>query len=491
MSLVTDYLQYANDNGACIGGVQPLNGQLSIFGDIFMKHYFVLFDKTQSSPQTPDSSSPEREAKAVQPVGVKDVLSVIGADGKVDWRSVDGYLHLPGQINWLSWLSKPHQYLVHHFLTGVTQCISLHPSIHAEYCSALAPLALNKEHGVHLLSACLVAAARHRQSLGHKYNDSYIDKLATLSIGHLARQPIGKNNKINQAAAATALVLCIAEIQAGGEKPDTWKIHLKGAKAILATQENDQPDSPTLRLLRRWCQSLDILSMSAGKPSAVPNLLNKVDPGYIDMFEGFSTSLVPIFQEMAEVGRDAVAIQTLQAASAPGSAIHTLAQTLRHRCIRLDQQIGMQAYIPCRVRDLSLTVVDGTFHDYQALNEIYHHAARLEIRINLLLKPLDDPETMDIVKAGVACLKRMELKWSRPACKTLHSAFSIGSAAHDKDDRAFIIDWLDRLNQLFAMGNVLHARTILLEHWERLDAGLPFMRPRALAGKKGWDLIFY
>ncbi len=49
------YMNYAPTNSTnvyCFGGIQSNSGiGLSIFGDIFLKSQYVVFDQTQSSPR--------------------------------------------------------------------------------------------------------------------------------------------------------------------------------------------------------------------------------------------------------------------------------------------------------------------------------------------------------------------------------------------------------------------------------------------------------
>lgn len=103
-------------------------------------------------------------------------------------------------------------------------------------------------------------------------------------------------------------MLCLCDIVSGGQKPNSWRLHLEGAAAVFASSDtySDQGGKESSRrtFLRRWWRSLEVITLLCGKPtlslgSRLALLVAQSDGyDYIDEFDGLSIRLIPIFAEI-------------------------------------------------------------------------------------------------------------------------------------------------------------------------------------------------
>lgn len=246
--------------------------------------------------------------------------------------------------------------------------------------------------------------------------------------------------------------------------------------------------------------------------SAVTREIDLVD--YIDLFDGFSNRLLPVFEEINDLCAEKKTLNHLLERMASGEDIKLLLRLQSRRCDRLAMRIKAMIKQPTSVLDPLLPLDD---HDAQAdfmlLDRVYHYTALLELYQRVLDKAPTAPEVQEAVKSGIEAFKAMKFHdGSCPAVATLHPTFTIGCSVCTVEDRAFILDWLDELNRRYTMGNVPLARSFLLELWQLNDllrlTGLHLKWDklmRKLKGhlcvllhylivlpvQKGWDLSLY
>lgn len=107
--------------------------------------------------------------------------------------------------------------LVDHFMRNLIPCFSLHPVQPGNFCSSFLPLALDTTHGAPLLAAISMAALVHRDTLNSPKSNMRFAILYQKCIHHLRGNKVGKNVEVDDVYVATALILCLTEILAGGK----------------------------------------------------------------------------------------------------------------------------------------------------------------------------------------------------------------------------------------------------------------------------------
>ncbi|SPJ71743.1 uncharacterized protein FTOL_01471 [Fusarium torulosum] len=411
--------------------------------------------------------------------------------------------------SWLPWISKEHLSLIDHFTKNLIPCFSLHPVQPGNFCSNFIPLALNANHGTPLLAAILLSASVHRDALDSPESDMRFTNLYQTCIRHLRHINTGGNAEVDDVYVATALILCLTEILTGGTKSGSWRMHLNGAAALLddfAPDAEDEGKSTSTRLfLWRWCRSLRANALSSAQP-ALPSLLvdlglddtKMMDSNYIDVFDGFSTSLLPVFREINDFAQEVTALDELEEHDTEASrSIGFLRSMLQARCSRLIAKIRVMSKQPVSRLDplIPPSQQDDYVADFMLLNEVYHHTAFLEIYQRVLNKPRFDPEVQDVVKSGINCLRRLKLNdHASPGVATLHPIFAIGCSVSAIEDRLFVLDWLENMKKHYSMGNVQSSKCFLLELWQRNDAlgtRTSHLQWNKFMQQKEWDLSLY
>ncbi|KAK5390012.1 hypothetical protein LTR20_010836 [Exophiala xenobiotica] len=371
-------------------------------------------------------------------------------------------------------------------------------------------MALNTSYGYHLLSAILMASTVHRGALGSPQHETRLSSLYQTSITHLLRQKLGEDEDSDQIYIATALILCLTEILAGGKKLGSWKLHLQGAAALIESNRSrvsavSKSMSPTMRFLWRWCRSLEVIACLSGRPFLKSSSLSpenhswdENEEEYIDMFDGFSTRLYAVLQEINALTQEKRALEDLEQQllnKCPG--LETLRSIFDGRCRSILWRVISMSERPTERLDpaISSSCNPDQQSDFLSLNKMYHYATILEIYQRIMDKPPSDSEVQRIVKLGLETIKKMtQLEHASPGVATLHPVFTIGCSARDIVDRLFVIDWLDNMRRTFAMGNVHSAKAFLLELWQRndtLDSRGEHLQWDKLIVEKDWDLSLY
>ncbi|KAG9253753.1 fungal-specific transcription factor domain-containing protein [Emericellopsis atlantica] len=132
-------------------------------------------------------------------------------------------------------LPSRYQRLLSYFTDDILASLSVHPSIHADLRRGLVPVALESPH---LLSACLALAAAGFQSRGIRAIDGtevtrILDHLQSSGLS-LLRSTLGSGQS-STALLATCLIWCLADVFASRQGTTSWRVHLKGIKALIST----------------------------------------------------------------------------------------------------------------------------------------------------------------------------------------------------------------------------------------------------------------
>lgn len=451
----------------------------------------ILETTNEQTPGRDDDETPEND-QSLSLGDDNDDASILPA--------VPDRNHLPQTPDWLPWLSKVDRRLLNHFTVTVTRYMSLHQTMQDDFCSIMLPMALDTSHGTHLLSALLGVAAIHQSTAGSFDDSTYLARLRCNSLQRLSLQEVGQNAAVDEQSIATALTLCMGDILSGGEKPQSWRLHLRGAAAMMSSYLSDHPpESGNILFLWRWWKSLEISAVLSGRPSTMLDrktnlpLLQSSGSDYIDIFDGFSTKLLPVIEEVDMLNAERQAFQDLELRCGPADPALTMLR-LSHlaRCNAVAAKINVmmdspmadpisdQAPSPGLDRDRdqdqdtdsNLRSPDNLdpSSDFRQLNETYHLAVLLQLYQMVMNKPVTDAAVRQAVRRGVQCMRQITLyDCASPGVATLQPAFIFGCAAHDPEDRLFVKGWLDRMSQSYSLGNTNSARAFVEELWVRRD----------------------
>jgi hypothetical protein len=113
----------------------------------------------------------------------------------------------------------------------------------------------------------------------------------------------------------------------------------------------------------------------------------------------------------------------------------------------------------------------ATSADFFCLNEAYHVAVLLQVYQRVMNVPITDGAVQSAVKRGINCLNQITLHdFASPGVATLQPLFIIGCAAHEQEDRLFVMEWVEKMRQKYALRNTDSARDFLLELWQERDS---------------------
>ncbi|KAI1609229.1 fungal-specific transcription factor domain-containing protein [Exophiala viscosa] len=422
---------------------------------------------------TPDVDDTSSIADSVELTSSLDLVSTTRPI-----QHISGSFELLPNPAWLPWLSNVDRSLLDHFTVTVTNYLSLHQTMQNDFCTVLLPMALDTSHGTHLLSAILGLSAIHQISLGSYADEAYLAQLRFTSLQQLRLQNIGHNASVDEQSIATALMLCLCDILAGGEKPRSWRLHLQGAATMISNYfSNHEPDSGNILVLWRLWKSLQSLSLLLGNSSletAARPALTLAPPNeshYIDVYDGFSTKLLPVVDEVDTLYAESQALQKLELALGnDDSAVKVLRNAHTTRSEALVAKINSMLDDPVIELDPTSEYSD-TSSDFFCLNEAYHVAVLLQVYQRVMNVPITDAAVQSAVKRGVSCLKQITLHdFASPGVATLQPLFIIGCAAHEQEDRLFVMDWVEKMRQRYALRNTDSARDFLLELWQERDS---------------------
>ena len=92
----------------------------------------------------------------------------------------------------------------------------------------------------------------------------FIAGLKGRSIEHLRRELQKPDMEHGDALLATVRTLCQCEIHSGSDQSSAWRVHIKGAKALINAIERSHRGKETRpRLLYRWYAAMDSLATLA------------------------------------------------------------------------------------------------------------------------------------------------------------------------------------------------------------------------------------
>ncbi|KAI9729210.1 MAG: hypothetical protein M1834_007002 [Cirrosporium novae-zelandiae] len=337
-----------------------------------------------------------------------------------------------------------------------------------------------------LLATILSLAATHRKVAGLDQSDNQLAHLRSTSLKQFRMALSKLEGAPGDAIMATALTLCLSEIVAGGNKPDSWRLHLEGA-ATLFSQAFDSGcvkpgaanESKSSAFIWRWFISFVALTNFCGKPSLSSGsrialrFVRMVQDNYIDDFTGYSTKLIPIFAEIGLLVMERQSSETVINAGVSHIS-HTagISDLMRERCNRLIEEIQSMIHTDTgKFREGLEEIISPKFRcDYIALNQAYHHAALLHLYHRVLELPSSSQVIQTSVKQIITCISAMALlREPCPGIALLLPLFSAGCEVIDIVDRTRVTELLGVMDQYYNVRNVRRSMEFLQDLWMHRD----------------------
>lgn len=341
-------------------------------------------------------------------------------------------------------------------------------------------MALDPDTGNSLLPAVLEAAALHRKSLGLYHNERELLALRHTSVRRFKLPNIGKNPVDDDKAIAMALILCLCDILAGGEKANSWQLHLQGAIAMIEQVSKKEHGNPSTSqqsdmrtFLRRWCESLEVLSILGSESKVAGQTVEYTNLDYIDEFHGFSRRLIPIFQEVHLLLMERQSLQeALEMAGQSHPMVERLSTVVDERCraairdVKSSLEQSSYTFHP----DIQSYMSPQIQNEFISLNQAFHHGVLLHLYRRVQNLQLTDPNIEASVQAIILHLSELDLRDEAcPGVAMLQPLFDAGCESYSQHHRDKVIDLMYKLEKRYGMGNVRRARSFLQEYWMEFD----------------------
>ena len=369
-------------------------------------------------------------------------------------------------------MSPRHRVLFDHFLAKMAPSISCHDTVRMEMCSTLVPMAASTPH---LLAAIIYLGACHRHSLGLDTSRTEVEQLRLISVRRL-RMALAAGGKIcpRETTIAATLVLCIAEIVSGGSRPHAWRIHFEGAMSQLAQWTSiSNTNTSMTSFLKRFYTSIQSIAFAFSKFQyrKLPGLSEYdsiSNTAYIDDLSGFSTSLLPVFEEInllnARKRYSAHGItdnlSNNESAEVQEESCHLLVESVQRMLSSRKHE-----FRPAIRKLLS----SKAQRDFVSLDEAYHYMALLLLYERACWKVSDDV-IRDSARKIISCVSQLSMVDPPcPVVAALPPLFVSGCHMRDDHGRGVVLNILHQMESHFGMGNVRSARTLLKKVWERTD----------------------
>ncbi|KAK5454339.1 hypothetical protein LTS15_006339 [Exophiala xenobiotica] len=331
-------------------------------------------------------------------------------------------------------------------------------------------------HVPHLLSAVLALAAAHRLSSGLTGGDGQFELMKGKSLKQLRSALDRFSPTESDQVLATTLVLCMAEVISPTSNLSSWRSHLHGA-ATLSAHHNVASGaslSSTSAFLRRKYRALQAIALACGSKSYQGRILTSSsgeNDACIDDLAGYSTNLLPIFEEinnLEEIRQDCVA--EFFCNSPPGPPHFDCNSLVEHKSHLLFDRIRRLM----AQRQMSRTQSDGElpwdiYQDLYLLDEAYHHMALLQVfRRGSLSVPLQLIE--DSRQSILDCLTALHYQARPcPGVAALPPLFVAGTLCTSQSDRDKVRSLLKIMWMNYGMGNVRSCQTVLQKWWKHHD----------------------
>ncbi|CZR57086.1 related to C6 finger domain protein [Phialocephala subalpina] len=400
---------------------------------------------------------------------------------------------IPTTIQAFPSLSMSEERLLFHFTSEASRVTCCSPHVQAELCSLIVPMAVESPA---LMNATLSWAALHSISSRGRIpgrtmaeSNQIIANFKTKSIENLRKELQAPNPCSIDALLATVRTLCQCEIHSGSDQLSTWRVHIRGAKALMNMIEHSRTSSSAPpRLLSRWYASLDSLSLLApsddsnGDSNRDESIESSEDPGvYLDDYNGYSTDLSRLLGRIGKAKaarRREITVSEQQFCS----EADFLEEAIFHIMER--DNSAPPSFYPGVLEKLSPQAVQ----DYAWCNQAYQQTALLHIRRRLRRLPSHSQQIQDSVKIIIECVRSIAPSYGlSPTIVLTTPLFTAGCEALG-EDRVAIKQLLTQLYESLKIRNIKLALEVLENYWENsgVDEDVEIVLRR-----QNWDFIPY
>ncbi|RDW79807.1 hypothetical protein BP6252_04445 [Coleophoma cylindrospora] len=408
---------------------------------------------------------------------------------------------LPNEIQFLSYLSATERSLLHHFVNEASRITSCHSHVQKVLCQLVLPLAADSPA---LMYATLAWAGIHsvqqRGMIDNVSNpDAFIAGLKTQSLSRLRTELERPEKERMNALLATVRTLCQCEIHSGSDGTSTWRVHVEGAKAIMAAVKNLQLGDgdrsinirPEERLLYRWYDSLDSLAAltSSGNPANSENAIAdfeyemQPDEIYLDDYNGYYTDLSML------LGKIGLAIRALREQSTFTGSPASMESVANFFELKLQKMMArdhnaLPKFYPGVIEKLTMQGI----YEYALCNESYQQLALIHINRRLRSLASRTPVIQASVKKIIECVKAITpATGSSPLIVMATPLFTAGCEAHG-EDRDAVKELLLQLYSSLKIRNIKLALQVLEAYWAR---EVEEENWEDILKKRNWDFIPY
>ncbi|KAJ6444816.1 C6 finger domain-containingprotein [Purpureocillium lavendulum] len=394
--------------------------------------------------------------------------------------------------------------LLGYFTEDILASLSCHPSIHEDLCRGLVPAALTSPH---LLSACLALSAAGFLSrglsevdgieisrvLGHLQHSGLALLRAALDDGRRRRSSSSSNNNSSSSRSqtpdetvpVTCLIWCLADVFACGRGGSSWRIHLRGIKALIDDNHAYRNFGTVSGVSRMAMKHLYLLYLSLQTLPYVPPLHHagqrdlptahgaqdadmeassstSTRPS-IDGFLGYSEELLHALQQI-----NALSSRGEEDASASASAF-TDASLRAQSDILLGKLKGMirrDARTPLEISIGGAPLTDEQGGEFSLCHGTFQQATLVHAYRRLYRMPSGAPP----IQAAVAAIRDMvsEMTQGRPCHTWVAMAmplFTLGCEAFTPPQQAFVLDKIDKFEACLGSLHVRIIRQALEDIW--------------------------
>lgn len=359
-----------------------------------------------------------------------------------------------------------YQKLLDYFAKDVLASLSCHPSIHDDLCKGLMPAMF---HSPHLLSASLAlsAAGFLSRGLSEVEGTDIVRVLQHLQSSGLAllRKALAAG-EMNEVLFATCLIWCLADVFAGrreGTSP-SWRIHLKGIKAILEDEKAydeyiGSPGCATSATRHLYMLYLSLLTLPC-LPSTddrtsirwTTPLATSMDSSKIDGFLGYSVELLHLLQHINQY--DAF----------DGEVRVSEAEVLLGKVTAL---ISRDADCPPAI-SISSSLSSEFQRNFSLCHGIFQQATLIHLYRRLYKMPSRAPPIQIAVETMSDMIKKMTQ--GKPCNTWVAMAmplFTIGCEAFSDSQQSFILDKIQKFASCLGSMHVQIMQQALEEIWRR------------------------
>ena len=399
---------------------------------------------------------------------------------------------IPQQIQLLPSLSRVERSLLHHFTHEASRITCCSSHVQTELCQLILPMAIESPS---LMHATLAWAAIHHVSFngsigGLSDPDRFIAGLKTKSIESL-RAELDKPDMTNtDALLATVRTLCQAEIHSGSDDASTWRIHVKGARALMDAIKNSGKPRMRPRLLERWYSALDSLAALTSQNHLMETHdaewertceAEEAEIEYLDDYNGYSTHLSSIIGKIGSLFKklDQFSPYNMEGFAAQ---IDGLENSVYHIMER--DNTSAQVFYPGVADKLSPQAI----LQYSLCNQAYQHTALIHIQRRLRRLPAQTPQIQSSVRQIIECVRAITPSYGlSPAIVLTTPLFTAGCEAQG-EDRKSIRELLNQLYEMLKIRNIKLTLEVLETYWIN-DSGDDGWE--SVLRQKNWDFIPY